>query len=52
MTKKINRGILFSSVLTLAACLVFFVGVQYQMYDDTLKSSLESKAEIISRNAD
>lgn len=52
MTKKINRGILFSSVLTLAACLVFFVGVQYQMYDDALKSSLESKAEIISRNAD
>lgn len=52
MTKKINHGILFSSVLTLAACLVFFVGVQYQMYDDTLKSSLENKAEIISRNAD
>lgn len=52
MTKKINRGILISSVITLIASLLFFVGVQYQMYDDSLKDSLRSEAYIVSKFSD
>lgn len=48
MTKKIFRGILFSSILTMLASLVFIIGVQYQIYVDSRYSSLRSKAYLIS----
>ncbi len=48
MTKKIFRGILFSSILTMLASLVFIIGVQYQIYVDSRYSSLQSKAYLIS----
>ena len=35
MTKKIFRGILLSSIITMLACLVFIIGVQYQIYTDS-----------------
>ena len=48
MTKKIFRGILLSSIITMLACLVFIIGVQYQIYTDSRYSALESKAYLIS----
>lgn len=51
MTKKIFRGILFSSILTMLASLVFIIGVQYQIYVESRYSSLESKAYLISLSA-
>ncbi len=51
MTKKIFRGILLSSILTLLASLVFIIGVQYQIYVDSRYSSLQSKAYLISLSA-
>ena len=48
MTKKIFRGILFSSIITMLACLVFTVGIQYRIYVDSRYAELESKAYIIS----
>ena len=52
MTKKIFRGILFSSFITLLASMVFIIGVQYRIYDDSQRDSLESKARLISLAAD
>lgn len=51
MTKKIFRGILFSSILTMLASLIFIIGVQYQIYVDSRYSSLQSKAYLISLSA-
>ena len=51
MTKKIFRGILLSSIITMLACLVFIIGVQYQIYVESRYSSLESKAYLISLSA-
>lgn len=51
MTKKIFRGILLSSILTMLASLVFIIGVQYQIYVDSRYSSLQSKAYLISLSA-
>lgn len=51
MTKKIFRGILLSSIITMLACLVFIIGVQYQIYTDSRYSALESKAYLISLSA-
>ena len=48
MTGKIYRGILISTVITMLACLIFTVGVQYQIYDEKSYKELRSKAEIIS----
>lgn len=52
MTKKIFRGILLSSVITLLLSLVFIIGVQYQIYRDSGYSALQSKANLISLSAD
>ena len=52
MTKKIFRGILLSSIITLLLSLVFIVGVQYQIYRDSSYSALEKKAYLISLSAD
>lgn len=52
MTKKIFRGILLSSIITLLLSLVFIVGVQYQIYRDSSYSALENKAYLISLSAD
>lgn len=52
MTKKIFRGILITSIVTMLACLVFIIGVQYQIYVGSRYSELESKAYIISLSAD
>ena len=52
MTKKIFRGILFSSFITMLASMVFIIGVQYRIYDDSQRDSLESKARLISFAAD
>lgn len=51
MTKKIFRGILLSSVITLLLSLVFIIGVQYQIYRDSGYSALQSKANLISLSA-
>ena len=48
MTKKIYRGILLASIVTLITCLVFTIGVQYQIYDESTQKSLKNKAYIIS----
>ena len=37
MTGKIYRGILISTVITMLACLIFTVGVQYQIYDEKIE---------------
>jgi len=52
MTKRIYRGILLSSVITMLACLIFTIGIQYQMYDESTKDSLKDKAYIISLNSE
>lgn len=52
MTKKIFRGILLSSVITLLLSLVFIIGVQYQIYRDSGYSALQSKANLISLSAE
>ncbi len=52
MTKKIFRGILLSSVITLLLSLVFIIGVQYQIYRDSRYSALQSKANLISLSAE
>lgn len=52
MTKKIFRGILLSSIITLLLSLVFIIGVQYQIYRDSRYSALQSKAYLISLSAD
>ena len=52
MTKKIFRGILLSSVITLLLSLVFIIGVQYQIYRESGYSALQSKANLISLSAD
>ncbi len=52
MTKKIFRGILITSIITMLACLVFIIGVQYQIYIESRYTELESKANIISISAD
>ncbi len=51
MTKKIFRGILFSSIITLLLSLVFIIGVQYQIYRESRYSALQSKAYLISLSA-
>ena len=51
MTKRIYRGILLSSVITMLACLIFTIGIQYQMYDESTKDALKDKAYIISLNS-
>lgn len=52
MTGKIFRGILVTALLTMTACLLFIIGMQYQFYTDTRKQSLENQAYIISRTVD
>ena len=52
MTKRIYRGILLSSVITMLACLIFTIGIQYQMYDESTKDSLKDKAYIIILNSE
>lgn len=52
MTKKIFKGILLSSIITLLLSLVFIVGVQYQIYRDSSYSALQNKAYLISLSAD
>lgn len=52
MTKRIYRGILLSSVITMLACLIFTIGIQYQMYDESTKDALKDKAYIISLNSE
>lgn len=52
MTKRIYRGILLSSIITMLACLIFTIGIQYQMYDESTKDSLKDKAYIISLNSE
>lgn len=52
MTKRIYRGILLSSVITMLACLIFTIGIQYQMYDESTKDTLKDKAYIISLNSE
>lgn len=52
MTKRIYRGILLSSVITMLACLIFTIGIQYQMYDESTKDSLKDKAYIISLSSE
>ena len=52
MTKKIFRGILISSVITLLLSLVFIIGVQYQIYRESGYSALQSKAYLISLSAE
>ena len=52
MTKKIFKGILTSSIITLILSLVFTVGVQYGIYRDSRYSALESKAYLISLSAE
>lgn len=49
MTKKIFRGILLVSMLTMLACLVFIIGVQYQLYRESQLEALENEAYLISR---
>lgn len=48
MTKKIFRGILLVSVLTMLACLVFIIGVQYQLYHDSQFDALKNETYLIS----
>lgn len=52
MTKKIFRGILLSSVITLLLSLVFIIGVQYQIYRESGYSALQSKTNLISLSAE
>ena len=52
MTKKIFRGILASSIITLLLSLVFIIGVQYGIYRESGYSALQSKAYLISLSAD
>ena len=52
MTKKIFRGILLSSIITLLLSLVFIIGVQYQIYRESGYSALQSKANLISLSAE
>ena len=52
MTKKIFKGILTSSIITLILSLVFTVGVQYGIYRDSRYSALQSKAYLISLSAE
>ena len=52
MTKKIFRGILISSVITLLLSLVFIIGVQYGIYRESGYSALQSKAYLISPSAE
>lgn len=52
MTKKIFRGIFLSSLITMLACLIFIIGVQYRIYDESRRESLERKAYLISLSAD
>ena len=52
MTKKIFRGILASSIITLLLSLVFIIGVQYGIYKDSRYSAIESKAYLISLSAE
>ena len=52
MTKKLFRGILLSSVITLLLSLVFIIGVQYQIYRESGYSALQSKANLISLSAE
>lgn len=51
MTKKIFRGILLASVLTMLACLVFIIGVQYQLYRDSQFEALKNETYLISSTA-
>ena len=48
MTKKIFNGILLTSIITLIACLVFVIGVEFQMYQEAQDDALKSEAYIIS----
>lgn len=52
MTKRIYWGILAASVITMLTCLVFTIGVQYQIYDESMQKSLKNKAYIISAQGD
>lgn len=52
MTKRIYWGILAASVITMLTCLVFTIGVQYQIYDESMQKSLKNKAYIISAEGD
>ncbi len=50
MTKKIFKGILFTALVTMLACLVFIIGVQYQFYSEAQTDALKSEAYLIERS--
>lgn len=47
MTKKIFKGILFSSLATMLACLILIIGVLYDHFDGRLKEDLKGKTELV-----
>lgn len=48
MTKKLFKGIFFTSILTLISCLVLIIAVLYGYYDNRLKTELAEKANYLS----
>ena len=48
MTKKLFKGIFFTSILTMLSCLVLIIGVLYGYYDNRLKVELAEKANYLS----
>ncbi len=49
MTKKIFKSILATALITMLACLVFIIGVQYDFYDNSQKNAIENESYIISQ---
>lgn len=47
MTKKIFKGVFFSCLATMLACLVLIIGVLYDHFDSKLKEDLKGKTEIV-----
>lgn len=47
MTKKIFKGIFFSCLATMLACLVLIIGVLYDHFDLRLKEDLKGKTELV-----
>ena len=47
MNKKIFKGILWVSLLTLLLSIVFIVGIQFQLYSERQETALESEAGLV-----
>lgn len=47
MTKKIFKGIFFSCLATMLACLILIIGILYDHFDSKLKEDLRGKTEIV-----